>query len=205
MKNLELDVLKSYSNILKEKYTNLQEDQRDKLVKYMHLILTFFLISFLGIVAINPTLSTISELQKQYEDSKFVDSALDKKINDLSILRNKYEEIKSSVDLIYLAIPTSAKIPYLTREIEKIAEQNSLSLKNFSVGTIQLSPIVKKEAENNYSFSFNLLAEGQENNVNNFVSDVINFDRILEINQISIVKKESNFSVSIAGRAYFNK
>ena len=36
------------------------------------LIFTFISLSVLGLFAINPTLSTIIELQKQYEESQFV-------------------------------------------------------------------------------------------------------------------------------------
>lgn len=47
----------------------------EKTQKFTTLILTFFALSFFGLLAINPTISTISELNKELEDNKFVDQS----------------------------------------------------------------------------------------------------------------------------------
>ena len=56
--------------------------QNEKTKAITMLIFTFVAMSFLGIFAINPTLSTIVELNKQLEESKFVHEQLQTKINN---------------------------------------------------------------------------------------------------------------------------
>ena len=47
---------------------------------------------------------------------------------------------------------------------------------------------------------------GDEQNVNTFIANLINFDRIVGIDKISTGKNEENkYEVSIIGRVYFSK
>ena len=50
--------------------------KKDRTQKVTTLAMTLIALSFFGLFAINPTLSTISRLQKELEDAKFVDQHL---------------------------------------------------------------------------------------------------------------------------------
>src|SRR4051794_1976618 len=63
-------------------------DERTQLITM--LIFTFVALSFFGLFAINPTLSTIVELKKELSDSQFVDQQLTNKINNLESLQQRY-------------------------------------------------------------------------------------------------------------------
>src|SRR5882724_3344563 len=65
------------------------------------LILTFLAMAFLSIFAINPTLTTIVELQKQLQDSQFVYQELQTKRNNLSNLQDQYKVLSDNNDLPY--------------------------------------------------------------------------------------------------------
>src|SRR6185369_4829855 len=75
------------------------------------LIFTFISLSLLGIFAINPTLSTIIELQKQYDESQFVYQQLKTKSNNLSTLHQQYQVLSDDLPYVYDAIPQKADIP----------------------------------------------------------------------------------------------
>ena len=67
-------VLKKIKN---NKYFELLPDlKKEKTKKYSSIIFSLISLSFFGIFAINPTLSTIAKLRKELSDTKFVDEQL---------------------------------------------------------------------------------------------------------------------------------
>ena len=72
-----------------------------KMRQFTTLALTFITIAFFGFFAITPTVNTISELQKQLDDSNFVNDALQKKIANLTTLQTTYTQIQPDLDPVF--------------------------------------------------------------------------------------------------------
>src|ERR1700733_7592698 len=98
LKNLSAARYREYLKLL----PNMQQESTHNFVM---LALTFGALSFFGIFAINPTLSTISDLQKQLADDASVDSQLQTKIDNLSALEQQYDQMGSNLTNIYSAVP----------------------------------------------------------------------------------------------------
>jgi len=85
---MQLKINNLFRKIEKEKYDKYFElvpnFKQEKTQKFTTVILTLIAFAILLIFAINPTLSTIANLQKQLDDAKFIKEKLDQKINDLS-------------------------------------------------------------------------------------------------------------------------
>ena len=188
-----------------EKYVGaMSSEQRQRAISYFYISLSLFTVSFFGFFAIGPTLSTISNLNKQYNDNKLVLDALNLKLSNLQLLDAEYRTIQPELPKIYNAIPVTTKIPQLTRQVENIAAQNNVAIRNMSFGSIELYPNVKNDPI--YSFTFSVDIAGGEANINNFLGDLINFDRIVGIDKISTGRDEQgNATAEIVGRAYFAK
>ena len=63
-----------------EKYLELIPDlKKEKAQKYITIVLTLATVIMLGLFAINPTFSTIANLQKQIDDNNFVQQKLQQK------------------------------------------------------------------------------------------------------------------------------
>src|SRR3989338_1439748 len=179
------DLLKIYSRYIEA----LSLDQMKKIVAYLYIILTLFAFSFFGFFAIAPTLSTVANLNKQYEDNKLILDSLNKKLSSLTLLDFQYKEIQQDLENIYSAIPQTPRIPFLTRQLENIAKDSGPNIKN--------EPI--------YSFNFTVDIIGDQRSVNAFISNIIGFDRIVGIDKISTGKNaENNYEASIIGRVYFS-
>ena len=58
----------------------LTEEQRKKIIAYLYISLTLFTVSFFGLCGMTPTLSTIANLGKQYEDNKLGLDSLNKRL-----------------------------------------------------------------------------------------------------------------------------
>ncbi|RJQ27470.1 hypothetical protein C4577_01415 [Candidatus Parcubacteria bacterium] len=204
MDNLKLNFKKIYKE-LEKRYSSLKEPEKKKILMYVYGILTFFTVSFFAVFAINPTLNTITNLQKQYEDSKYVKESLVKKKNALRQLDIQFQTIKSDLNIVYLAIPTSPMMPYLTRQIQNLAQVNDLKIIRLDFGGTELYPATNKPSSI-YSYNFNISLEGDEKKAIAFISSIINFDRIITLSTININKTSTGeVNLSITGRAYFNK
>ncbi|OGH17360.1 MAG: hypothetical protein A3C30_04120 [Candidatus Levybacteria bacterium RIFCSPHIGHO2_02_FULL_40_18] len=193
------DLLKIYSRYIEA----LSLDQMKKIVAYLYIILTLFAFSFFGFFAIAPTLSTVANLNKQYEDNKLILDSLNKKLSSLTLLDFQYKEIQQDLENIYSAIPQTPRIPFLTRQLENIAKDSGVTIKKLNFGTVELYPNIKNEPI--YSFNFTVDIIGDQRSVNAFISNIIGFDRIVGIDKISTGKNaENNYEASIIGRVYFS-
>lgn len=196
-------VLQKVHELYSKYIETLSEDQRKKAAAYIYISLTLFTVSFFAFFAIAPTLTTIFNLQKQYEDDKLVLDALNKKLSSLTLLDFQYKDIQQDLESIYSAIPRTPRMPYLTRQIETIAKDSGVIISKLSFGRVELYPNIKNEPI--YSFNVSVNITGDEQNVNTFVSSLIGFDRIVGIDKISTGKnEEERFEASIIGRVYFS-
>src|SRR3989344_5000597 len=99
---MKLNNISQTIKLLSEKYIGgLSDAQKKSITAYAYIILTLFTVSFFGIFAITPTLTTIGNLNRQYEDSKLVYEALNKKLSSLQLLDFQYKEIQPDLPAIY--------------------------------------------------------------------------------------------------------
>lgn len=201
---LKLRPLSWYRGYLKDRMDKLNAETKQKANLYFYIGLTLFTVSFFGFFAIKPTMETVSNLNKQYEDNKLIYNALKNKLSALQTLDASYQLIQPDLSYVYAAIPKTSKIPYLARQIETLAQQNNVTLNRLDFQRVELYPGIKTTG--NYSVAFNLAVQGSELNINSFIASLINFDRILSIDRIATGKNDNNiFSGSITARAYFSK
>lgn len=195
--------IERYKNLVKDYTKAMQDEKKQKFVAYVYIILTLFTVSFFGLFAIRPTLVTVSGLNKQYKDDMHVYNSLKTKISALEKLDTIYQEIQPDLGLVYAAIPKSNKIPYLTRQFENIAVKNNVVLSGVDFGSIELYPNNKPTPI--YSFTVDLSVNGNESDVNNFIADFINFDRIIGLEKLTSGKTLGNkYGASLKGRVFFS-
>ena len=199
----QIPILQTLQKAYSKYIETLSDDQRKKIAAYLYISLTLFTVSFFGFFAIAPTLTTVANLNKQHEDNKLILDALNKKLTSITLLDAQYTEIQVAIENIYAAIPRTPRMPYLTRQLENIAKDSGVIIRKLNFGTVELHPNAKKEPI--YSFNFNVNVNGDEQSVNNFISSIIGFDRIVGIDKISTGKNEENkYEASIIGRVYFS-
>lgn len=177
--------------------------QRQKFVGYVYLILTLFTISFFGVFAIMPTLNTISTLNAQKKDNELVYENLKTKLANIQRLEALYAQNSQNIQLVEKAVPATAQIPSVVKKIETIAQQNNLFISSIGTGSIELFPAAQKDPPV-YSYTLSMSLVGNSEDINSFIADVINFDRIIGIDTIgSGTTTENSSEVTITGRVYF--
>ena len=194
-------VLKNYHN----KLDSMQEHSKKKFGAYLYVIFSLITLSFFGIFAIRPTLSTISSLNQQYRDSQLIHQQLLEKSEALKNLDIQYQQLTPDLPLVYAAVPRSTLMASLTRQVESMANSNNLTLNALTFGSVELYP-ANKENPSLYSYTFNASAEGEEENVKNFIGDLIRFERLVNIEQMNTGNRENgSYGVTVTGKVYFSK
>lgn len=169
------------------------------------LVLTFLALSFFGIFAINPTLTTIVELQKQLEDSEFTHQQLTTKISNLSTLQQKYIALQNDLSVVEDAIPKNAAATKLTGQIHTLTSQSNLTVRNMRIAEVTLTGGGNPNAPNGLSYIFTLEATGSYEDMMAFAENVATFNRIVTVEAISIGRdtRTEDLVLNMRGRQYF--
>lgn len=198
-------VLKKIKN---NKYFELLPDlKKEKTKKYSSIIFSLISLSFFGIFAINPTLSTIAKLRKELSDTKFVDEQLVKKIANLSSLAEKYNIVEKDIPIVLEAVPKNPQVPLLMAQIQAVAKESGveiINLQSFEVDVPGSSNNQKKYS----AFSFSTGVQGNYENLTNFISTLSSMKRVISLDTLSINRKDNQpgiLELDIKGMAYFKQ
>lgn len=201
---LNTDKIKEQLKDLINKSNTLLNSSQNKqqVTAYLYIIFSLAALSFFGLFAIGPTLTTISQLNKQYEEDKVALKQLEEKNAALRSLNSQYIDIQEDLDLIDKAIPESPKVAELTRQLEFLANRNSLIVRKLDTGLMELFP-AKNVTSPVLSFSFSISVAGAEQDVNTFISNVINMERIIGIDRLTTGSEQGDFFLAtLTGKAY---
>ncbi len=186
-----------------EKYLELIPDlKQEKAQKYITIVLTLVTSIVLGLFAINPTFSTIANLQKQIADNSFVEQKLQQKINNLAILQQKYANIQPDLPIVNDAVPVTTQIPLFVAEVQAVAKNTSLTLASLQTSEVNL---VDTSVGKYSSFDFTLTATGTYQNMTDFLSRITNFQRAVALKDIILSTKNGTLQLSIKGTVFFKK
>lgn len=176
--------------------------KKERTQTYIMLSLTFVSLSFLGIFAINPTLTTIAELNKKLEDSIFVSEALKTKLANLSSLHGQYETMQSTLPIIEAAVPDTPKAAYVLAQMQAIARDTGVTVTGVQVFEVELTkksqPLNPQEA----SFIFTITAEGETQQLLQFLQAATRFDRVIAIEAVTLTNEEKQ-ALTIRAKAFF--
>lgn len=212
-------------NKYREKLKLLPAVQQENARIIVTLILTFFAMSFFGIFAINPTLSTIITLQKQLSDSQIVHDSLKTKITNLSSLQQQYTQLQPDLPFVLEAIPQETKAPTLLSQIIGLAKEKQIKITFLNATAISLygnsapkegtpvtqttqasisptqsptsnSKINSDDNSSETSYAFSLKAQGSYDNLILFSKALTQINRIINIDSMLLNKDEKqNFLV----------
>ncbi len=186
-----------------EKYLELLPDfKQEKAQKYATIVLTLSASIILGVFAINPTLSTIANLQKQIDDSNFVIQKLQQKISNLASLQQQYGTLQPDLQTVRDAIPTTIQIPIFLAQIQSIAKDSSLTLTSFQTLGVNASG---QSGQRVSSFDFSMSADGDYQSILNFLDKVVNFQRVIAIKDIILSTKNNTLALTLKGTVFFKE
>jgi Tfp pilus assembly protein PilO len=181
--------------------------QQKKSREYTTLILTFAAIAIFGLFAINPTLTTIVQLQKQLEDSKTLDGQLEEKIQNLQTLQNEYTELEPDLQYVESAIPESPQTPVFIGQVQALIKKHNLAIELIKTENI---PYTKDTGEagkmNSYVVSYSVT--GNYTDIKAFADEAVIFDRLVTVDNLTVSRDQQDPAI-IRGaaeiRAYYDQ
>lgn len=198
------------NDIIKTKYfPKLPYLSQERSQKFIGIILTLLALSFFGLFAINPTISTILKLQKELEDSQFVDSQLETKIKNLSLLRTEYSNLQNDLPQIINSVPSEPKVHLLFAQIQSIAQSSNIKILKLQNSEVEILKNNKALGKEYYSYSFSIAGDGSFESIYNFVSTLTSMQRIVNIEVFTINNTSSqdiqSLGFNIQGTAFFKE
>lgn len=196
-----------FTNIKNSKYFEFLPDfQNEKAQKFTSLVLSIVALSFLGIFAINPTLSTIARLNKELSDNKKTDQQLQQKISNLSILQQKYNSLQNDIPFVLSSIPNNSEAPLLLSQLQSITKNTGLIITSLQSSQVEaVNPNTTNKKYSSYSFSFS--GDGSYEVISKFISTLLNMQRIIVMDNFSISKSNQPglLQITLRGTAYFKE
>ena len=187
-------------------YLKLLPNLDDKTTQsYTMLGFTLVALSFLGIFAIYPTLSTITELKRILADLQFVNQQLQIKSQNLSTLQQKYQSLTGDLPVVLQAMPEKPEASKIVAQLNALLSESRLKPTSIRTYGVELTPDKKVPVNQAASFVFSLEAEGTYNDMLVFIQRLTHIDRIITLEQISISREGGTGVVmlSLRGRGYF--
>lgn len=175
---------------------------------YSSLILSLFMMAFLGFFAVKPTLKTITLLRREIKDSQRVNKALEKKINNLSLAQSEYLLIKNDIYVLDQALPIDPKMIPLIQNIEKLSASSSASISAMRLPKIPLEKDKTATISALIPLEFDLSLNSFFENVISFVTNMQNLRRIVNIESLNLHPegKESDvLGLEIKAKTFYQK
>lgn len=197
-----------FKNLQKKKFFEMMPDfKEERMQKFTTLVFTITALSFFGLFAINPTLSTIANLNKQLSDNKFVDQQLQDKINNLYLLQQKYSQIAPDLPYVLDSFPKNPQIPLLVAQVQSLAQSSNIAITSLQTFEVEV-PNTSNNAKKFYAFTFTLSANGSYADLSTFINSMIKMQRIVSINILSLTRNAGEgppTQLNFKGTAYFKQ
>lgn len=102
----------------------------------VELFLSIMAVLFFAMFAIRPTLVTMSDLVKEIEDKRKLDTQLSQKIASLSTAQGEFFSLQNDLPVLDDALPDTPEFAYSIKLIEKTASEMGLVITGLSVQEI---------------------------------------------------------------------
>lgn len=176
-----------------------------KTASYFTLTLSLLSLSFFGIFAIKPTITTAVSLTKNIQDLKKLNLQYEDKIGSLIRAQTEYDRIRSDLPLIEAAIPANASFNKLVKAVERFADQQDVIINQLQIDTVPISTL--SSSSKLYSFGFNISVLGKYPSLTSFIGRLTNWRRIVTINTLNFTKEVgspgADLRLTLKGIAYY--
>lgn len=170
------------------------------------LFLSIGAILFLTIFAIRPTLLTMSDLVKQIEEKRRLQTQLTQKVAALNAAQESYNSLQGRLEVLEEAIPRGANLTYTLKVIEKLASDQGLVISNMTVLQVPQDPPATTpltELER-LPMPIQLSVIGQYANIREFAEQLRNSRRSFVIERITFSTQDARGQKTLEATVLLN-
>lgn len=172
--------------------------------QFTTLVLTMITVIFFALFAINPTITTIFDLQKQLDDNTFVNDQLQKKIANLTTLQTKYADVEPQLEPVMAALPANPAIDVFVGQIHTISQQSNVQINRIQTFPLDVSPKTTTTAKY-LSYEFAIEGQGAFSDIQKYITNLGSFNRLIAFENITVSRVgriDSTFRVSVRGNTF---
>lgn len=194
--------------MLNNNYYNLLHNLSEaRTQKFTSVILTLIALTFFGIFAINPTLSTIAKLKKEIADDEDINQKLEQKITALNSLQQAFKRLESDLPVVFESIPESPFVPLFIGQIQSLAKSSNIKVSQLQSSQVDL---FKEDggSKRYYTYSFTLSGDGTYEDITKFIENLTNMQRVVGVERSTINNAENNnrsLRINIQAVTYYKK
>lgn len=177
--------------------------QRPEIKASLEVIFSVFMIAILIFVAIRPTLTNITALQKKIIDKESVSTKADKKIAQLFVAQDQLTQYASSLSLYDSAVPENFSYLEKVGRVELLARNTKVEVESISVGGISLNgnnkpsgewqnKILKVDDKGMIVATLDFQVFGKSNQVKDFLVQIENMDRLVMIKNVTMSRENGS-------------
>lgn len=170
---------------------------------YTVLILSFFTMSFFGVFAIKPTLTTIARLQREIADGQILNEKLERKIITLSQLKEQRDKMENDLPLVSKALPSEPKFYSFLQDLEHFAQETNATISSVRLEAINLT---KKHIDSPTKITASLTLAGDYSATYEFLNRLLNDSRIYTLDRFDIqstLKGENVIKLDLKVNSYY--
>jgi len=164
------------------------------------LIITVVVVMFFALFAIRPTLVTMSDLIKEIDDKKQLNTALGQKISALSTAQGQFLSLQPRLVLLDQAIPNKPELLTSLKTIEKIASDRHVAITNMNVvdfSTVQAADEASASADivtqpTRQNLTVNVTVAGDYPTLHQFNDDLQQSRRKIVVSLMSFASSETS-------------
>ena len=205
MANLYSDIINSK---IKESYRKLHPllDNK-KNATYFTAILSILTLSFFGIFAIKPTITTAVSLQKEIGDLRALNDKYEEKITSIVRAQSEYEKIRDDIPLFFATLPDRPQFTKLIINEEQIASNSGMTLVTFQLDPMPISKTEEKKGL--VTLNLSIGATGEYGNAYNFLTHFLRSQRVVSIADIDLSQDQATYGgkirVSLKAKSYYEQ
>lgn len=145
----------------------------------------------LGVLVIRPEYREYKKLKLESAQKEIEYSYHQEYFIELADIDSKLKERKSSIEKVKHAFPDDFSIPAFCANMQKMSSKNGMILENLTGGVVS-----KKAKDRIKKRQFNIGISGTFANFYNFLSDIENSAKLIEVEKISFASPEKDEPVS---------
>jgi Tfp pilus assembly protein PilO len=168
----------------------------------MWVVLSLMLLIVLLVLALRPTLVTISALMGQIKQQAEISKKLDSKIVTVRKALDALESIQDKIPLLETALPKEPKWEVLTHEVETIAKTEGMTIASITVDKIPADKQVVPVGV--IPVRFSLIGSGDYDQVYKTIVKIEKMGRLVIIRNVTMVQnKEGGINMTLEGEVGF--
>lgn len=196
-------------------YTYLEPVIADPLVRgYFGLIASFLLVAFFLVFALSPTVNTILSLRKKIADQNATVITMDKKIANLILAHENYNQVEDLIPVLEAALPNQPAPQTAINQIVLTATPSGITISGMQFRNITLlgdltapvpaepSDMIPKDVS---TLPFSLSAIGSKDSVRLYLQKLENTLRYVRFQKLSFVTSADSAKITVdaTGLTYY--